>query len=262
MHILKTAVDIVLAGYVSWEVARFLPQYRQLKQAVANGDQGARMRVYVRALAFEWISALLALVALGFDWNKLNPKFLDLGGLKLMQAFSRNGEFAGGVMSGMLIGVVLGTVAFIVARILRNRRTPELEERTPWWRKFLPDFSALLPVTTGERLFWAVVAVSAGICEEIVFRGWLLATLRGQIGLGGTKLIIISAAIFGLAHAYQGVSGIILTALAGAVFCVLYVETGSLLVPILLHSLVDLRFAILPAPRVVKSHTRLAEGSL
>jgi membrane protease YdiL (CAAX protease family) len=103
----------------------------------------------------------------------------------------------------------------------------------------LPDFSTLLPVTTHERLVWVAVAASAGICEEIVFRGWLLATLHSPVGLAGTTLVLVAAVIFGLAHAYQRVAGMVLTAFAGALFCVLYVKTGSLLVPILLHILID-----------------------
>jgi membrane protease YdiL (CAAX protease family) len=260
MHILSFIIDIVLAGYVIWEVVQFVPRYRQLKQAIAKGDAHARTRIYQRAFAFEWISALLALIALGFDWNKLNPKFLALDGSGLIQSLSKGGDFARGKIAGVLVGMALGTVGLIITRIRANRRgsAHALNAPAPWWRKLLPDFSALLPATTHERFFWAAVAVSAGICEEIVFRGWLLATLHGQAGVGGTRLILVGAAIFGLAHAYQGIPGMIMTAFAGAFFCILYVETGSLLAPILLHSLIDLRFALLPAPRIQKPQTSYA----
>jgi membrane protease YdiL (CAAX protease family) len=262
MHILSFIIDVILAGYVVWEVVQFVPRYRQLKHAVANGDARARTRIYQRALWFEWISALLALVALGFDWSKLNPKSLALEGSSLIQSLPRGSDFDHGSLAGVGIGLAAGMVAMVIARIRSNRRgtlSPRVPDAPkPWWRELLPDFSALLPATTHERLFWAAVAVSAGICEEIVFRGWLLATLHGQLGLDGTRLILIGAAIFGLAHAYQGITGMILTAFAGAFFCVLYVETGSLLVPILLHTLVDLRFAFMPAPLAEKPHAAFA----
>ena len=48
------AIDIVLAGYVIWEVVRFGPQYRQLKLDLANGEMQARARVYRKAIGFEW----------------------------------------------------------------------------------------------------------------------------------------------------------------------------------------------------------------
>jgi uncharacterized protein len=255
MHTLNSVIDIVLAGYVTWEVVRFGPQYRQLKLDLAKGDTRARIRVYHQAILFEWVSALLALFALGFDWNKLNPKFLALEGTRWMQVVG-SGEFDRGRMAGLLFGLVLGTAGAVIARLRSNRRRAKPVEVTArWWRKVLPDFSALIPATTHERLLWAAVAVSAGVCEEIVFRGWLLATLHGAMRLDGTALILVAAALFGLAHSYQGPAGVVLTGLVGAVFCGLYVATGSLLAPILLHILIDLRFAVLPGQRTQKTET-------
>jgi CAAX protease family protein len=261
MHIVLFTLDILLAGYIGWEVLRFSARYRQLKQEIANGDAHARTRIYYRALWFEWISALLALLALGFDWNKLNPKSLALDGSKLMLWLSAKGSFDRGAAAGLFLGVALGTAGFIAVRLIARRRraaAPSAPAPTPRWRRLLPDFSALLPVSTHERMVWAAVAVSAGICEEIVFRGWLLSTLHNPVGLGGTALILVAAAIFGLAHAYQRITGIVLTTLAGALFCVLYIKTGSLLAPILLHIVIDLRFAFLPAPRLPKPQTLYA----
>ncbi len=147
--------------------------------------------------------------------------------------------------------MALGTAVFVIIRLRSNRKggAPQ-RKRASWLSKLMPDFSALIPVTMNERLLWIAVAISAGICEEIVFRGWLLTTLHDQIGLTGKSLLWTGALLFGLAHAYQKVSGVIVTALAGAFFCLLYVKTGSLLLPILLHGLVDLRFAFLPASKM------------
>jgi membrane protease YdiL (CAAX protease family) len=250
MKILSSIIDLILAGYVIWEIIQFVPRFRKLKQDIANGDTQARNKIYQRAIVFEWISALLALGALGFDWSKLNPRNLAVNPA-LFQSISGGSDFRNGNIAGVLFGIAVGTAVFVVLRRRANRRgaVPTRNLIAPWFRKLLPDFSALLPVTNHERLVWAAVAVSAGICEEIVFRGWLLNTLHEQIGLTGTTLIWAGALIFGLAHAYQKIPGIVLTALAGAFFCVLYVKTGSLLLPIVLHALVDLRFAFLPAPR-------------
>jgi membrane protease YdiL (CAAX protease family) len=260
MRILMLTINIVLIAYVVWEVVDFIPRYRQLKLALSAGDTGARRHVYWRALAFEWISALLALGALEFNWNQLNPKFLDLDSMGLIQSLSQGGAFPTGVVAGVLGGIVAGTLGFVIARMKANRRgtPPPQDVPLPRWRKLLPDFFALLPVTIHERLLWAAVAISAGVCEEVVFRGWLLAMLHGHVELGGTRLILVAAIVFGLAHVYQGITGVILTAFAGAFFCVLYIATGSLLVPILLHSLVDVRFAFMPAPRLTKARASFA----
>jgi membrane protease YdiL (CAAX protease family) len=192
------------------------------------------------------------MLALGFDWTKLSPK--NLGLETAMQSLSGSRDFNSGSLMGVIFGLAVGTVLFVILRLRANRggnaHRPSLI--APWLRNLMPDFSALVPVTNSERMMWIVVAISAGVCEEIVFRGWLLNTLHDQVGLTGKGLILAGALVFGLAHAYQKISGVIITALAGAFFCVIYVKTGSLLIPILLHSLVDVRFAFLPAPKMLQ----------
>jgi membrane protease YdiL (CAAX protease family) len=250
MHTLSFMIDILLVVYILYETLRFIPRYRQVKQAIAAGDLQARIRLYYQALFFEWVSALLALLALGFDPQKLNPKFLALSNSSWLRALLANREFLRGLIPGVVVGVVIGMAAFIVARIKSNRRVGILAAEKPvLWRRLLPDFTALLPTTVRERYLWAAVALSAGICEELVFRGWLLTTLQNSIGLGATASFIAAAMIFGMAHAYQGATGVLLTTFAGAFFCLLYVGTGSLVIPIVLHVLIDVRFAFLPAPR-------------
>ena len=51
--------------------------------------------------------------------------------------------------------------------------------------------------------------------------------------------VILSSISFGLAHAYQGAANVPRSALIGIVFALVYVLTGSLLIPILLHALAD-----------------------
>ncbi len=252
MQVLTIAVDVLLAGYVVWEVVSFVPRFRKLKQEIANGDVHARNRVYRRAIIFEWATALMALLALGFNWSKLNPA--NLGLESLTRSLSGDSDFNSGSLMGVIFGLSVGTIVFVILRLRANRRgaVPRQNMIAPWLRNLMPDFSALVPVTNSERLIWVVVAISAGICEEIVFRGWLLSTLHDQIGLTGKALLLAGALIFGLAHAYQKISGVIITAFAGAFFCVIYVKTGSLLIPILLHALIDLRFAFLPAPKALQ----------
>ena len=60
--------------------------------------------------------------------------------------------------------------------------------------------------------------------------------------VGGAEdwaLILVAAVAFGLAHAYQGRVGIVTTGLLGGVMAALYLGTGSLLLPVLLHALID-----------------------
>jgi membrane protease YdiL (CAAX protease family) len=52
---------------------------------------------------------------------------------------------------------------------------------------------------------------------------------------------VVSSAVFGLAHAGQGVRGVLATAMVGLLLGGLFLASGSLLLPILLHTLIDLR---------------------
>ena len=241
----RILISLVLAAVIVREVRDFRRRYRDLKQDLARGDAAARLRLYRRALVFQGSIALLALFALGFDPAALTPRGLDLSGVPFLRAFTM--EAIHGLLPGVVAGVVMGTIGLFVAQ---RRATRGGRETTPMARlqRMLPDFGALLPVAATERLMWLAVAVAAGVCEEIVFRGWLLSVLHQPLGLAGLPLIITAAAGFGLAHAYQGPTGVALTGLAAVLFIGLYVATGSLLVPILLHVAVDARFALMPAP--------------
>jgi membrane protease YdiL (CAAX protease family) len=58
---------------------------------------------------------------------------------------------------------------------------------------------------------------------------------------------VVAAVAFGLAHAYQGLTGILTTGVLGGVLAGVYLSTGSLLLPVLLHAAIDLRFLLVPS---------------
>jgi membrane protease YdiL (CAAX protease family) len=107
---------------------------------------------------------------------------------------------------------------------------------------------ALLPRTRRERHLFTVVGLTAGLCEEWLYRGFFLAVLSALAGgLPTIALVLLAAAAFGLAHAYQGPVGMLTTGVLGGVLAALYLQTGSLLLPVLLHAAIDLRFLLVPA---------------
>lgn len=56
----------------------------------------------------------------------------------------------------------------------------------------------------------------------------------------------MAAAGFGLAHAYQGPAGVLTTGVLGGVLAAVYLQSGSLLLPMALHTVIDLRFLLVP----------------
>jgi membrane protease YdiL (CAAX protease family) len=112
--------------------------------------------------------------------------------------------------------------------------------------KSLERLSFILPGTAEERRWFVLVAITAGVSEEILYRGFLIQYFRElPVHVGLTEALVMSACVFGIAHVYQGIMGMVQTAILGAVFGVLFVTTGSLFFPMVLHALVDLRILLI-----------------
>jgi membrane protease YdiL (CAAX protease family) len=97
----------------------------------------------------------------------------------------------------------------------------------------------LMPVTPSERVLFGAVSVSAGICEEIVYRGFLIHVLHGATG-SIILAVIVSSGAFGVAHAYQQPAGALRAALLGLVLAAPLLTTGSILPSIVAHTAIDL----------------------
>jgi membrane protease YdiL (CAAX protease family) len=95
-----------------------------------------------------------------------------------------------------------------------------------------------MPHTAGERSVFVGVSVTAGFCEELLYRGFLMAYAQW---LGWWQAGIASAIVFGLSHAYQGSAGVVKTAVVGLVMAGLYAYSGSIWPGIVLHAALDLQ---------------------
>jgi CAAX protease family protein len=99
----------------------------------------------------------------------------------------------------------------------------------------------LLPATREERTLYAGVAGTAGVVEELLFRGFLMQYAIGVLGWSWQSAAFASAVAFGVSHLYQGPATAGTAALIGLGFAESYALTASLLVPVLLHIALDLR---------------------
>ena len=100
-----------------------------------------------------------------------------------------------------------------------------------------PNVRMILPRTVREARAFTGVAITAGVCEEVLYRGYLLRDLQ-SLGLG-RGAVVVAIVAFGLAHAFQGIRGSVASGVTGAVFMGLYLLTGSLVAPIVLHATGD-----------------------
>jgi membrane protease YdiL (CAAX protease family) len=97
----------------------------------------------------------------------------------------------------------------------------------------------ILPRDGVELAGFVPVAITAGVCEEILYRGWLPWALAGS---AGSVLVgfVVAAAVFGLGHLYQGRNGVALTGLLGLALGATAWWTGSVIPGQALHVAVDL----------------------
>lgn len=81
----------------------------------------------------------------------------------------------------------------------------------------------------------ALIVFGAAIAEEICFRGMLFGGLRER--LPRLPAALVAGTVFGLLHAFTGLSAVPPLIALGAIFCLLYEKTGSIVPGILLHML-------------------------
>ena len=208
-----------------------------------DSDPSARRSFYRRLLLLEWGLAVLALVI----W--LSAPGVSAGQVGLRWPERWPGPVTGAVVVLVVLFVLLSTRALRGGALLeatdavRHRPGEPRHARSPQHATL-----AVLPRTAGERRLFTVVGVTAGVCEEWLYRGFFLAVVAAVAGgLPDAVLVVGAGVAFGLAHAYQGRAGVITTGVLGGVMAALYLSTGSLLLPVLLHAAIDLRFLLVPS---------------
>jgi membrane protease YdiL (CAAX protease family) len=152
------------------------------------------------------------------------------------------------ILMGMVLAAffLLGLMPFIQS--LRGEKYRAAYARA--YHRSLDQVSKLLPETHEERLWFAAVSITAGVCEEILCRGFMLRYLDGlALHMPLFAAVLLASAIFGINHIYQGKAGMLKTGIAGLFFGALFVLTGNLLLPILLHIAIDIQavFVLRPA---------------
>jgi len=140
-----------------------------------------------------------------------------------------NGRWWIDLIAGLVMGAGMMTLIFVIEYQLG---WIELEERARDWGKLVPTL-----------LGWFGLFVCVGIVEEVFSRGYHLKNLSegfSRLGKLPSFLLatVISSGIFGLLHAMNPNADLISIAsicLAGVMFCIGRLCTGSLAAPIGLH---------------------------
>jgi membrane protease YdiL (CAAX protease family) len=207
-------------------------KYRQLQDQVAAGVHDARCHFYRKTIAQQGALAM----AVFLIW-RLDAVPSDALGLVAPISWKA-------ATNSLILLFLAIAVSIVLVRYKGDRQFKRLQRMA----------GALLPTSVSERWWFAAISLGAGISEELVCRGFLLFYLNAYAhGLGVWKMIIISSLIFGLGHLYQSWLGVLGGTALGFCFALLYLGSGSLLVPATVHAAVDLRIIAILTPERVKS---------
>ncbi|MGB8801100.1 MAG: type II CAAX endopeptidase family protein [Candidatus Acidiferrales bacterium] len=96
----------------------------------------------------------------------------------------------------------------------------------------------LAPGSLPEMIVWVILAVTAGFCEEFVFRGYLQKQFHAITG-SDAAAVAMQAVCFGIAHSYQGVKSMVTITAYGALFGILAIYRKSLRPGMIQHAMQD-----------------------
>jgi len=179
--------------------------------------QMPRLAIYLSAAISLWVLAGLGLLI--FFFSSLSFRSVGFRWLAPDAALA----WAGALVALSVAGIRLGL--FLEAR--------------GWWPPEAELVHLLIPRTRQEK-FWSVLllAPTAALCEEFLYRGFLLAELTQWLRSGDWAWAA-SSLVFGLAHVYQGWSGMVRASLLGALLAYPVIHFGSLYPSMLAHGLID-----------------------
>jgi hypothetical protein len=217
-------------------------RYRVLMRRIERHPE-LRFRFYMQGIIGQWLMLVpLVAIIIGLGWS---PSLLGLQG-------PINGVLA--VICALLLALIFYAQVFYIRLI---SRTPEGRAQL---HQSMSGPLHMLPRTVRERELWVLLSLTAGFCEELLYRGFMPAYLMHIFpGVPFVVAIIIAAVLFGIGHIYQKLTGVLGTGVMGLVFGFLYFFTGSIFLPMIVHTLFDMRLLLIDVPGIVDTPEQPAE---
>jgi membrane protease YdiL (CAAX protease family) len=216
-HLFFFVVGIVLPlfSYISSQAMK------DIDEEDLMSDHSSKKDLYYSNGLMLWIGALLVTTnyvmsgkpfeRLGFSWPKIDTFVI-----------------------GLTVTLSLVYIIDTYFSVRQYRKEKSADDKT---------IEMILPKNWSEYKHYAFLAISAGICEEIVYRAFLINYLKELLAVGPSNIffaILIPSVIFALSHLYQGWLNVLKIFTISLLFGNIYVFSESLLIVIILHVLVDL----------------------
>jgi len=217
-----------LAVFVPWRSSV------RIRQLLARPSISARDRIflYLSTIVFQWVAASVAL------WRSIER---GLSRQNLGLVCGNTGRI---ILVALGVTSLLSLLQWMGFRRLRRQPVPQSSRLRQILIKLMPEQRA-------DSLVFIFLVATVSICEEFLYRGFAFAAVFRAGGGSIFLAMICSAALFSLAHSYQGVQGLLNTFFLGLLFAACRTWTSSLLPPVAAHFVVDL-MAGLVVPRAMR----------
>jgi len=215
----------------------------RVRSFLGRQDQGIPTRtklfLYGKIVSSQWL--LVAAMLL----------ILRRHGLSVGDAGQRlaNARLTLGVTLALLF--ILAIVSAILLVRLRRAQPKTLTRGIGRMRILAPAFGL-------EMAAFAGVCLTAGVCEELLYRGWLVNLLRAATG-SAWAAVVLGAVLFGIGHASQGAMAMARTAFVGLQLGALFIWVGSLIPGEVLHAGFDLLMGVAAARAISRLSSAGAE---
>ncbi len=203
---------------------------KELRRKYAEGQAYSRISFYKSSMFASWLVVFLILLLIPISGVSLD----DLG---MKWFYPRRSSLSGWILyPGIVLYLLhLGQNLYYI-RIFRSKS----EKRKKLAGGIAEDFKFFLPITAKEKQVWNYLSLSAGITEEIIYRGYMffaLAVIFPSLHL--VYILLLSTLIFGVGHLYLG-KEVLKSTFLGLLFGIYYIVFDSLYPVMLIHTVQDL----------------------
>ena len=214
----------IVIGYPIWD-------YYYMKK----GDFGNKIKMYLTIIIPQWVTVAIILIF----WLMTNRSLNDMFHVK-EPILNFQMDNLKGIGMGVLTAAGFYVLLFIFSKKLKQKFSKFIDNQ-------IDGIRFMMPSKLKERILFVLVALTAGFCEEVVFRGVMLTYFESlPFHLSVVAIAIIMSLLFGMIHLYQGWKGVLGTAYLGGILLYVYLITGNLWISILIHFLIDVKFVFFP----------------
>jgi membrane protease YdiL (CAAX protease family) len=180
-------------------------------------EQPRRVVFYITTITWEWL--LMGYVLFGV--RRHGTSLWEVMGARWKNAKNVFRDMGIALLFWVLALIVLG----VVAHLLHYERMGQ-------------NVRFLAPEGSTESVLWIAVSLTAGVCEETIFRGYLQKQLIAWTG-NAPAGVLLSAAAFGVGHIYQGAKATVVIGVYGLLFGILAQLRRSVRPGMMAHALHD-----------------------